>query len=563
MNNMTNGSTCVALITWPIFDVKKLSLSQAARQQFGRIYSDIKTYPKAAQRKSGLLNWIYSSAYDPVKGLHLPVTTAVKVASPYGPVRSQRFLNTVLNFPKVPCDQLFFSNALIIGSEAPSLRGTNSGRIVVTHEIDTDNLAEFEEVLEWTRGVDGDFGKSPFAGLDRRLCEFSEYRGYSIVYSGRRSLHFHFFFDTRHLEYAPWEADALLRSERKLDTAALMQNVHNLYWDHAGDAIAEILQPTRPVDPSMRTLTKWRRMPWGIRTIEEGKDCSFLNIMAGDRIPQLVIHEKILERASKKSALLVPETLSTAHPKPKSNGRSTKTTEFAGEQTEAILIMQEQCRVEWVSEFPKPVKVLYQSGEPIIKFQNHQGDKNPSSYVLGEHRTLVILGNGGPTGDLYLPDHMNASEFVEFALMRCGVITIPAVSLAAPVPGQSEKRSKAKRNPFEELGTKRFDNQPIYSSKPEAQNSQRELLKQAIGHLRGSDMSYLIKSAEGFGKTTSHFLPVEDEMLDIAINQFGEDFSQPTIWLLCLPFLRSGRTKSRRISGYVQMVSCYRNQILQ
>ena len=517
----TKETACVALNTWPIFDVKKMSLSQAADQQFDRIYCDIKTYPKTAQRKSGLLNWIRSSAYDPVRGLHLPVTAAVKVASPYGSARSQEFSSTVSNFPETPCDQLFFSNALAIGDGPPSLRGTNSGRIVVTHEIDTENLAEFEEVLKWTRG-DGDFRKSPFAGLDRRLCESSEYRGYSIVYSGRRSLHFHFFFDTKHLENAPWEADALLRSERKLETAALMQNVHNLYWDHAGDAIAEILQPTRPVDPSMRTLTKWRRMPWGIRTIEEGKDCSFINIMAGDRIPQLVIHEKILERASKNSTLLVPETFSTAHPQPKSNGRSTKTTECAGDQTEAILIMQEQCRVEWVSEFPRPVKVLYQSGEPIIKFQNHQGDKNPSSYVLGEHRKLVILGNGGPTGDLYLPDHMNASEFVEFALMRCGVITIPAASLAAPVPGKSEKRAKAKRSLFEEMVTKRFNNQPIHPTKPEIQNCQRELLKQAIGHVRCSDMSYLIKSAEGFGKTTSHFLPVEDEMLDIAINQFGK-----------------------------------------
>jgi hypothetical protein len=101
--------------------------------------------------------------------------------------------------------------------------------------------------------------------LDRRLCGCHEYRGYSIVYSGRRSLHFHFFFQTKHLSNAPWEAKASPRKDAGPETAALMQNVHNLYWDHARTAIEEILDPSRPVDPQMRSLTKWRRMPWAIR----------------------------------------------------------------------------------------------------------------------------------------------------------------------------------------------------------------------------------------------------------------------------------------------------------
>jgi hypothetical protein len=171
--------------------------------------------------------------------------------------------------------------------------------IIVTHEIDTESLAEFEHVLAWTRGSKGDFNKSPFADLDRRLWGCREYRGYSIVYSGRRSLHFHFVFQTKHLDNAPWDADALPRKYAQRQTPALMQNTHNIYWDHARTAIEEILDPPRPVDPQMRSLTKWRRMPWAIRTIEEGKDCSFLNLREGDKIPQLVIHERIREKAGK------------------------------------------------------------------------------------------------------------------------------------------------------------------------------------------------------------------------------------------------------------------------
>jgi hypothetical protein len=75
-----------------------------------------------------------------------------------------------------------------------------------------------------------------------------------------------------------------------------------------------------------------------------------------------------------------------------------------------VNVGQEQCRQEWGSEFPKPVKVGFQNGEHIIKFKNHEGDKNPSSFVLGNYRKLVIQGNNGPLGDWFLPDHMTAAD---------------------------------------------------------------------------------------------------------------------------------------------------------
>lgn len=256
--------------------------------------------------------------------------------------------------PPVP---RFFSNALMVGTESPSLRATNAGLIIVTHEIDTENLAEFEEVLAWTRGAKGDFNKSPFAELDRRLCGCHEYRGYSIVYSGRRSLHFHFFFQTQHFINAPWEAKASPRNDAGLETAALMQNAHNIYWDHARTAIGEILDPSRPVDPQMRSLTKWRRMPWAIRVIEEDKDCSFLNLRAGDKISQLVIHEHIREKAGKNSTWLVPDTFSTCHPlKFASKAQASASTESTShaDTPEMILLLQEQCQQEWGSECRLP-----------------------------------------------------------------------------------------------------------------------------------------------------------------------------------------------------------------
>jgi len=236
---------------WPSFDGTKLPLSQPARQQLSRVYSDFRNNPTLTQRKSGLLRWIYFSAFDPVKGIHLPVSETVKTSGEEAINRSKFFACTPLNFPEMPPVPRFFSNALVVGTEKPSLRGTNAGLIVVTHEIDTESLTEFEHVLASTRGREGDFNKSPFADLNRRLCGCREYRGYSIVYSGRRSLHFHSFFQTKHLINAPWEANSSQRIDAGHETAALMQNAHNIYWDHARTVIEEILDPPRPVDLQM------------------------------------------------------------------------------------------------------------------------------------------------------------------------------------------------------------------------------------------------------------------------------------------------------------------------
>ena len=43
-----------------------------------------------------------------------------------------------------------------------------------------------------------------------------------------------------------------------------------------------------------------------------------------------------------------------------------------------------------------------------------------------------------------------------------------------------------------------------------------------VGLVRGGSGSYLIKTAEGFGKTSSHFPELKDDMLDIALAQPSE-----------------------------------------
>jgi hypothetical protein len=58
--------------------------------------------------------------------------------------------------------------------------------------------AGFEECFGWFLSND-DKGAMPFDDVDRALCRYREYRGYCSVYSGGKSIHSHFLFDTRHL----------------------------------------------------------------------------------------------------------------------------------------------------------------------------------------------------------------------------------------------------------------------------------------------------------------------------------------------------------------------------
>ena len=79
------------------------------------------------------------------------------------------------------------------------MRATNVGFLVVTIEYDCRTTDELEECLAWSWGGDGDFSRSRFAEVDRELVRFKEYRGYTIVFTGNRSLHFHLIFSDQTL----------------------------------------------------------------------------------------------------------------------------------------------------------------------------------------------------------------------------------------------------------------------------------------------------------------------------------------------------------------------------
>jgi hypothetical protein len=187
-----------------------------------------------------------------------------------------------------------------------------------------------------------------------------------------------------------------------------------------------------------------------------------------------------------------------------------------------ILLLQEQCRQEWGSEFPKPVKVGFQNGQPIIKFKNHEGDKNPSSYVLGDYRRFVIQGNNGPLGDWFLPDRMTAAEFTDFTARRCGATKVSGAAWTSPAPVRFWTKSNGNSGFLSQMLTAAFYQQPVVGDIAGIRNHQRELLRREVGYMRCFHGPYLMKSAEGFGKTSSHFPAIQDECLTSLQRSLGD-----------------------------------------
>ena len=248
-----SGKQASSTSLWPNFDFRKLPLSQTSRKQLAGIYENVRKSGNVTSSKSetSYTDFVVKNAYVPSRGLYVPIADDVFLTGKLPTFSEQLALNPSA-FPQTPIPTQFFTNALLIpssygtpafdadGADSPTVRVTNAGFLVVTVEFDCENREEFEQNLAWTRGANDDFRQSAFAGVDEKLCEFNDYRGYGIVFSGNRSLHFHFIFSTQHLLKCPWGAVAAVRGgEHQSRNSAVMANAHAIYWNYVSQVFSE------------------------------------------------------------------------------------------------------------------------------------------------------------------------------------------------------------------------------------------------------------------------------------------------------------------------------------
>jgi hypothetical protein len=440
----------------------------------------------------------------------------------------------------VPFPAPLFTNALLIPADyggagfhpdetpRPLERATNIGLLIVTIEFDSGRPEQFEENLTWirSRNGDGDFFGSPFAELDREFRRVKEYRGFSIVFSGNKSLHFHFIFSTEHLLTVPCGAVAKDRFRDFRQAPALLHNAHKRYWDHVHQGFLRILNPSMPADPKLRSLTQWRRAPWGIRLLDED---SVLGLPRGTRVPQLVIREKLLQRAPKgNDGFLVPESFSSADPVRMNRPRSHDTNNIAEfDEPSMVDLLEEVCSAEW-GEWPKPVRISIQDGQWLFRFRNHEEDQNPSTIALGDHRRLQLNGQHGfEQRQFYLPDQMTAQELGNHLAERLGWQPLDE----NPAPRIADIRTKPRIQPpgFQDFSRRSqvILQAPVAADRDLAKQAYRDALGREMAQRSDLGMVSIVTSVEGIGKTTGCLPILANEALEDALahNDGVERFS--------------------------------------
>ena len=502
-------------------DFSKAPLSKASRRQLAEIIHAVRRQGGAG--RTGLKYLILQNVFDPKRGIYVPVAADFYLKGKL-PEISRTLEGEETSGALKPFPAPLFTNALLIPAgygadgfrpdEAPRPleRATNAGFLIVTIEFDCQGPEQFEENLIWIRSPDGDgdFARSPFAGLDRDLQKAKEYRGFSIVFSGNRSLHFHFIFSTEHLHNVPSGAAAGDRLADFRCASAILHNVHNRYWDHVDDGFVRILKPSMAADRKLRSLTQWRRAPWGIRSPE---DNSLLGL--GTPVPQLVLRERILPRAPRGNAgFLVPEPFCLADPVRTIRRRSEGVGDVAEfDEPSMVDLAAEICSTEW-GEWPRPVGVNIQNGEWLFRFRNNQHDRNPSSIVLGNHRRLQLCGRHG-FGErrFFLPDQMTAQELGNHLAERLGW---------QPLEDHSGRLPSWEAQEIQPPGFQDFSQpdrvvvQGEVADREAAKRTYRDFLRRQMAQNSDGIVS-IVTSVEGIGKTTACLPMLADQALEDAM----------------------------------------------
>jgi hypothetical protein len=472
-------------------------------------------------QKTALANKLATNHYDVRRGLHVPLTSTVaskgKVTEACQDVPIECSARNGFPFP-------LFCNALLLprpdaSTERPTLRATNPGFVVTTIEHDPVSVEGLEESINWT--CDGGL----IFKVDAELAPYKDYAGFCTVWSGHKSVHFHFVFVTTHLSNAPYDATAKDRWHAFREHAAVLAAAHKRYFETASQLCTSIFASTMKPDPSMRSLTQYRRTPWGNRMLEQDSD--ILGVEAGTLLPQLVLCEKLrFSRAPKGSSrfLVAPDLTSDLSFNSHTAERIDDARHIgAGSQLRAEL--QSMCAAEWNGEYPKPFRMWRDRGEWIINFQNHPADRNPSTVCRGNHNGLLVQGAGAPDGPFVLPGELTANELGDHLALRFGLMSLPAKNALnnSSDSGLSHferlkrKRGRSSKQAHEEAAR---DNFPIRSSDniDHLQHQYRHKLWAACADRSSFNCDAVILSAEGIGKTRTLFRLLSEDALDTALD---------------------------------------------
>jgi hypothetical protein len=169
------------------------------------------------------------------------------------------------------------------------------------------------------------------------------------------------------------------------------------HWERLHLDVLRILEVPDGItaDISVRFPEQLRRMPNGMRKLEK---MNLLGVPAGEIVPQVILWEKWPERAAKDAANLffMPAafagrkaiTSTSARPATSSTASS-----FKAHLTEAEFKCCKDHLAAIFNDWPKFARLEHANGGWRALFQNDPNDRNPSSVMKEDYKTIMLNGS--------------------------------------------------------------------------------------------------------------------------------------------------------------------------
>jgi hypothetical protein len=293
-----------------------------------------------------------------------------------------------------------FSNPLAWIDEAdlsPGERTYNAGFTIYTNEFDSLPLDDQLGII-WSGRL---------KRIDAELRRYRDYRGYEVVYSGGKSLHFHFCFDLRHLKRALSVAgNSSYRDNWSRDLPdCLLRAAYAANWDRLASVFCDIAGIDRnqfPPDPSLQWWEQLRRCPWALRQVRGAHP---LGLPSGYRITQPVLASDIFQNAKRNSTEWFhdPDRLGELSRGEQVRRQKTFIQQDFTVSSGELELFERHAAVMFRqiigTEYPKFAH--YEVNETGLKcfFHNDLCDKKPSSFCEGNRSRISLQGRYGFDAD--------------------------------------------------------------------------------------------------------------------------------------------------------------------
>jgi hypothetical protein len=247
---------------------------------------------------------------------------------------------------------------------------------VMTYEFDESNLSFFKRQMAWCRSRNGKLLNCDMGQLYKACSQWSDFAGLTVNYSGNKSFHIHIVFATGHAKAIGIEQHI----REGLDT----------HWHRLLDTVMTTLKPGMTPDRSMSQPDKYRRIPNGVRKLDAP---NLLGIPAGKHVPQVTIWEKFRDRMAKGANKMFFDPSQFVPRAIERTTRPGKSLTFLPSGEELDFCRGKMLAIFDDQNYPAFHDFLDHEGGIRAHFTNHAGDRNPSSYMDADYRTVNIIGS--------------------------------------------------------------------------------------------------------------------------------------------------------------------------